>query len=1023
MKSKPKATRFRTKALFTIVGGAVLINPAFAQEAATTDTLEEIVVTGLRGSLQQSMEVKRDAMGVVDAITAEDIGKFPDTNLAESLQRIPGVAIDRTNGEGSQVTVRGFGPGYNLITLNGRTVPTAEVNLYGNRDNYSGGQGRSFDFSNIAAESVSGLEVYKTGQALLPSGGIGATVNIKTRRPFDTPGTQASLGAKGIFDTSVDSGDDVTPEVSGLFSWTNDAESLGFAVFGSYQQRDSGAAIGQTNDWVVQRASNFMGNSSIVRAGGNPANFVNPPADGELFAIPQDSRYDFSDLSKERFNGQFVAQFRPIDSLTLTVDYLLVDTESEELRYEQTNWFATPFDQLVMDGEGPVSQALFMQENNDGQKDMGFEQTYRNQKDELDSIGFNAEWAINDNGTLRFDAHTDTAESNPNNPLGHSATFVAIAAPVIQQHSVNWDNGDGFPVQSYTLNDAVKGNNNGILDVGDLGTQVSRSATNSQKMDVEEFDLRYTADFDSSRLDFGANYRGTEVNNKSRTTQQDLGTWGVGNPRDVELFAPGVVETFCMSCQFEDYPVGQADVAFRADATTLYSILTPAYEALGRTVSVNTSDNTIEEDVLAFYTQFQVQSDLMGLPVTVVGGLRYERTEVTASALQTVPTSISWNADNDFLITNSGGLETVTGEGEYNHLLPNIDFRVDVTDTLVARMSYSETIARAPYGNLSAATTAGAPNNPTMYGGQTGGTSQDPNLLPLESQNFDISLEWYYADDSYVSVGFFDKTVKNFLGTGVFSRPLFGLLDPTAGNAGSRSFNADAYLDTIGVDNSPANLFTMVALIDKNGGNLAAAQAEFSANLVGGALPQTYVDAILGAYDVVGNATDPEMQFRVSQPVNTDEGNVFGYEFAFQHFFSDSGFGVAGSYTIVNGDTDGDPGQDPNDNQFALVGLSDTANATLMYENYGFSARLAYNWRDTFLNSTNQGGSRSLQYTDEFAQIDASVSYDVTDNFQVLLEGINLTGEDHREYRRKEGMTVWAYELAPRYAIGARYKF
>jgi TonB-dependent receptor len=165
------------------------------------------------------------------------------------------------------------------------------------------------------------------------------------------------------------------------------------------------------------------------------------------------------------------------------------------------------------------------------------------------------------------------------------------------------------------------------------------------------------------------------------------------------------------------------------------------------------------------------------------------------------------------------------------------------------------------------------------------------------------------------------------------------------------------------------------------------------------------------------------MEFRVNQPINDREGNVFGWEFAAQHFFGQTGFGLAGSYTIVNGDVEANTGSDPNENQFALVGLSDTANLTLIYENYGVSARLAYNWRDSFLNDANAGGSRSSQFTDEYGQIDLSVSYDVNENLQVLLEGINLAGEDHREYRRKEKMTVWAYELSPRYAVGARYKF
>src|SRR5689334_19406013 len=188
MKFNPKAWPLTPKALFTIVGGAVLINPAFAQDQTENSELEEVVVTGLRGSLKASMDLKRDASGVVDAISAEDIGKFPDTNLAESLQRITGVSIDRVNGEGSSVTVRGFGPTFNLVTLNGRQLPAASVGSITGNPTSVGAQGtsRSFDFATLASEGVSGLEVYKTGNAAVPSGGIGATINIKTIKPLDS---------------------------------------------------------------------------------------------------------------------------------------------------------------------------------------------------------------------------------------------------------------------------------------------------------------------------------------------------------------------------------------------------------------------------------------------------------------------------------------------------------------------------------------------------------------------------------------------------------------------------------------------------------------------------------------------------------------------------------------------------------------------------------------------------------------------------------------------------------------------
>ena len=172
---------------------AVAVGTAFAAPSVSfaqdDEVIEEIITTGIRGSLMRSMDVKRGATGVVDAISAEDIGKFPDQNLAESLQRITGVSIDRQRGEGSSVTVRGFGPEYNLVTVNGRQMPTHN------------GDSRSFDFADLASEGVAGVEVHKTGSADVPSGGIGSSINIKTPKPLDGEAT-LSLAAKSVFDQS-----------------------------------------------------------------------------------------------------------------------------------------------------------------------------------------------------------------------------------------------------------------------------------------------------------------------------------------------------------------------------------------------------------------------------------------------------------------------------------------------------------------------------------------------------------------------------------------------------------------------------------------------------------------------------------------------------------------------------------------------------------------------------------------------------------------------------------------------------
>jgi len=197
--------------MFTIVGGMVIINPVYAQNspdpqptaqtapsAQTTPTkpqkaakppattLGAVMVTGVRNSLEQSMNIKRDSIGIVDAISSEDIGKFPDTNLAESLQRITGVSIDRRDGAGSLVTVRGFGPDFNMVTVDGRHIPGADA--FGAAGsiaigNVNGGS-RAFNFAQLSPDGVSQLEVYKSGRANVASGGIGATIDIKTDRPF-----------------------------------------------------------------------------------------------------------------------------------------------------------------------------------------------------------------------------------------------------------------------------------------------------------------------------------------------------------------------------------------------------------------------------------------------------------------------------------------------------------------------------------------------------------------------------------------------------------------------------------------------------------------------------------------------------------------------------------------------------------------------------------------------------------------------------------------------------------------------
>jgi TonB-dependent receptor len=1010
---------------------------AQAQSNTDNSTVDEIIVTGIRASLERSIEIKRSNSGVVDAISAEDMGKFPDTNLAESLQRITGVSIDRTNGEGSQVTVRGFGGGFNLVTLNGRTMPSANVATVGGDDSadFQSGTSRSFDFSNLASEGVSTLEVYKTGRAGIPSGGIGATINVKTRRPFDAreSGLSGSLGVKAVYDTSMDDkledAAKITPEVSGLLNWTDADEKFGVTLFGSYQKRNFTATSATSNDWNIRTYSDFLDPANGFVRNGGATQITNAPANGStLVAIPNDSRYHFSQGNRERINAQAAVQWRPTESILITADGLYADNKSFERRNDQTNWFNRPFDKVTFDKNPTVATAVFLQETLSGTKDTGFEQQYRANEDKLTSFGLNGAWDVSDRFKIVVDGHISKAESNPDAPNGTSMTSVSIGAPITSAHSVDYSG--KIPVQSITINDALpRGNGNGLMDIGDLGSQVGRTSAQSQDQKIKEFraDGSYELDDSGSKFDFGFDYRDSKMKQTATNTQQDLGSWGISNPRDVSQYAGSLVKQFCLACRFDTFDAHQSGpglVAFRADAIALYNALSPPYIAAGNAVGVTAQDdNRVNEKIWSVYGQLTWKGELAGREASMVAGARYEETKSESVSLIRTPQAIVWTADNDFRIDTASTYSPISGDNKYSNLLPALDFQMELAKDLIGRFSFSRTIARPDYGNLFASVTPGTPNRPVANGAIPLGTRGNPELQPLISDNFDVSVEWYYKPDSYVSAGFFEKRVNNFVGTGTFNQNLFGLRDASSGTAGTRSGDAKSALITIGAGQSDVNLFTMTSLINTTG-SVAAATAVFQANRgTNGDLNQAFVDQVLAATDVAPNATDPLFNFQVAQPINNKTGKIHGFEIAAQHFFGETGFGIAGAYTLVSGDVGFDIGANPNQDQFALLGLSDTANATLIYDKNGISARLAYNWRDKFLQATNRGGSRNPVFVAPFGQLDFNISYDLTPQLALSLEGINLTNESLRTYARDEHELWYAQELDRRFLLGARYKF
>src|SRR6202163_3447782 len=308
-------------------------------DAHSSDSVDEIVVTGIRASITTARAIKRDSQGIVDAIAPEDIGKLPDTNLAESLQRITGVSIDRSGGEGEFITVRGFGPEFNTVLVNGRQIASST--------DPSQASGRSFSFDTLASELVSGVEVYKSATARLQSGGVGSTVNIKTARPFDYSGFKFSDSADMNQDqNSGKSAPDASFLVSDLFA---DGQ-LGALVSGSYQKRHDELKAATTDGWIVNGGtptSAINGGAGVAKTASNPQ--------GNLF-VPQDfgSQAQFED--RERIGGPLGLQHKPNDHLTLTSDTLYSRFTNTTDTRSYGHWFtASNLSNVVTDANGTAT--------------------------------------------------------------------------------------------------------------------------------------------------------------------------------------------------------------------------------------------------------------------------------------------------------------------------------------------------------------------------------------------------------------------------------------------------------------------------------------------------------------------------------------------------------------------------------------------------------------------------------------------------------------------------------------------
>ncbi|HWA31163.1 MAG TPA: TonB-dependent receptor [Rhizomicrobium sp.] len=947
-----------------LLGGAsalamnMMSAPAMAQDNSGTDQngIETVVVTGLIGSLQRNLDIKRDATGLVDAISAEDIGKFPDSNLAASMSRIPGVTISRgsnvnmgsnvptSTGDATEITVRGFGPTFNETLFDGRQISTATGN-------------RGFDFSGISADFVSQIDVLKSPDASLSAGALGATINIQYPKPFDHPGLRIAGALSSTY--SPDAGK-FTPNGNILVSDTFANDTFGVLVDFAYTETKTQANHINVQGWVGTTASQF-GSLATAAAPTDPAWYI------QDYGVYRENNDD------KRINGRVVLQWRPNSSLLVTLNDDYSNDKLVQDQWGYSVWFnGGSLQNVTLDNSGTVTN--FTQPNTP----TDFQGAVNGNVERNNDLGLNVKWNVSENFVAELDADHAESWTNPGGELSSIDVDVGYGpsgAGGIYGTDVGI-NGIGVKSLPYPINYGPGGNKALFLDPNIIGSHVI-PITSTQNYDaVNQVKVDGTWSNENLTIKFGFQYLSDRFHLKTYNdfTNNDWQAYSGYGPASNNAFGVALnpswfgssfgtsnfVPGFSNSGQlpprvlkFNPYTVlnylqslGNPQTTVIPGANT--NCCNPAFDGVYRTVLSPGSFQNIAEDNYAGFITLTDETKLGSWPLRITGAAREEFTDISSSGIGQVPVKFTVDpADHTAFDIAYGPTSIVTGKNSYQYLLPSLDLALSPTDDLQIRFDASRTMTRPPLNNLTPVYSIQAQRVGTVSA--QGG---NPDLLPFLSDNVDLSAEWYYQQNSYFAVDAFEKTVSNFVVSGTTQQTFAGVIDPTTGK---------------------------------------------------------------------------DVQYSYSTFVNGPTANVYGVEFALQHVFSDTGFGVQANATIVNTNKPYDPFNLAL-NGFAVTGLADSANLVAFYEKNGLQVRVAGNWRAGYLEQFGQHQNGSIYgseptFVDPSLQIDMSASYDITDNISVYFEGLNLNDSTYGTHGRFKEQLLDAVDYGRRFTMGVHVKF
>lgn len=855
--------------------------------AAEEQQIEEVVVQGIRASLQGAVKAKRDSEQVLDAIVAEDIGKFPDKNIAEALQRVTGVQLTRTQGEGSGISIRGAEPNLNRVEVDGVTQLSPTV-----------GQ-RSVDFRDLPVEFVNRLEVVKSVNPETIEGGLGGTVRIITRRPFDSREGYVASSSQATWSEIADTWD---PKVALIGSHIFEGGKLGVLGSAIYERRRVESHEARTTGWRQIDGDPTRAGVQALDLDGNGS--------GDFF--PEIPRYAINRLDTTRYALNGIIEYRPTDDLDLYAQGTYTDSTQEQgSQFLQITTVGATLDRANtrVESDDTVRHVEFV-DNPAAAISNRLAAGYRTILGDVDKESYTV--ALGANYRLpewNFGANLSGSKADIfDGYINATADAIGLSRVIVDYDNSNQAPRIILPIDTLST-DGI--NRVAVQNRPRINSQTEWAA----KVDAERLDVSRNV----SSIKFGVRF--SEAVSDSEEYDRSTTITGVGNPALLAAVQRHAAQAIPSPTEFFNtgdlgYGGGIRNWLNVSDAFA-DSIGIPDYSGAPNLLATW----EVTERSSAAYAQASFRFDI-GRPVKGTAGVRAVNTQTTSAGYQSL----------------AGVFQPVEYDGEYTEVLPAINLQSELIENkLLLRLSGTEVIARPTPAQLA----------PRVFLNGVGnvGTRGNPELEPFRARQYDTALEYYIDDRNYLSATYFRKEIGSFI----------------ENRTSPEVFEGVTYAVTIPVNGSEKVTIDGVEL---------GAQLSFDF---------------------------------LEVPILDRTGVVANYTYA-----KDSGYEGRDFFT---------------GEALPFPGLSrDSYNASLYYEDDRLSARVAYNWRSSYL-ITQLGRGNNPEFGEAFGQLDGSVSYGVNEWLSVFAEAINLLDETRYENANSTQRRTLIETYGRRVYVGARLKF